>query len=209
VGNKDWNGNKKSTFVTLGASNHTQHNREEHDYYATNVNALYSFLKSIKKDNITLSNEIYECACGGGHLSEGLISKGYKVLSTDLINRGYEKMKAEVDFLTYEFKNKWKGDILTNPPYKYSLEFVKKGLDIIDNENKVIMFLKIQFLEGKGRHEFFKKHPPKYVYVHSSRQQCALGGDFEKYKKSATAQCYCWYIWEKGYNGDTIIRWIE
>jgi len=32
---KDWTGNKKTTFVTLGASNHTNHERAEHDYYAT------------------------------------------------------------------------------------------------------------------------------------------------------------------------------
>ena len=32
---KDWVGNKKSTFVTLGASNHSMRPRQEHDYYAT------------------------------------------------------------------------------------------------------------------------------------------------------------------------------
>lgn len=31
----DWVGNKTSTFVTLGASNHVEHEREPHDYYAT------------------------------------------------------------------------------------------------------------------------------------------------------------------------------
>ncbi len=32
---RDWVGNKKSTFVTLGASNHAERPRQEHDYYAT------------------------------------------------------------------------------------------------------------------------------------------------------------------------------
>lgn len=32
---KDWIGNKKSTFVTLGASNHTDKERQREDYYAT------------------------------------------------------------------------------------------------------------------------------------------------------------------------------
>lgn len=32
---KDWTGNKKSTFVTLGASNHTDKERQREDYYAT------------------------------------------------------------------------------------------------------------------------------------------------------------------------------
>ena len=36
---KDWSGNRKTTFVTLGASNHTNHERAEHDYYATEPKA--------------------------------------------------------------------------------------------------------------------------------------------------------------------------
>lgn len=40
---KDWTGNGKSIFTTLGASNHTEKEREINDYYATDpiaVNAL-------------------------------------------------------------------------------------------------------------------------------------------------------------------------
>ena len=32
---KDWTGNGKSIFTTLGASNHTEKEREINDYYAT------------------------------------------------------------------------------------------------------------------------------------------------------------------------------
>lgn len=70
------------------------------------------------------------------------------------------------------------------------------------------MFLKIQFLEGKSRRELFKKYPPKTVYVSSARLRCAMNGDFEKYAKSTTV-CYCWYVWQKGYTGDTVIKWIN
>jgi hypothetical protein len=116
-------------------------------------------------------------------------------------------MKTTLDFLNYSAKKNWNGDILTNPPYKFAQEFVEKSLDVINDGNKVIMFLKIQFLEGKARNKLFKKYPPKYVYVNSSRQLCAMDGKFEEYK--ATALCYCWYIWEKSFTGDTIVRWID
>ena len=68
------------------------------------------------------------------------------------------------------------------------------------------MFLKIQFLEGKERRKLFDKYPPKYIYVNSSRQLCLLNGDDTN--KISSAVCYCWFIWEKGYKGDPIIRWI-
>ena len=201
--NKDWNGNSKSTFVTLGASSHTEHDRAEHDYYSTDPKALEIFLDKIKEDNITLHNKIWESACGEGHLSRVLENQGYQVFSSDLVDRGFGKVQ---DFLNYENQNKLSVDILTNPPYNKAQEFVEKALDVIQDGYYVVMFLKIQFLEGKERRKLFDKYPPKYVYVNSARQICYLNGDMSKKMSSAT--CYCWYVWEKGWKGEPIIRWI-
>lgn len=200
---KDWTGNKKTTFLTLGASNHSEEERETNDYYATDPHALEIFLDKLKEDNIELHYNIWECACGQGHLSKLLKQRGYEVYSTDLVDRGYGI--GQVDFLQ-EVGSNLKTDILTNPPYKYAKEFVEKALNIQADGYYTIMFLKIQFLEGQARKEMFKKYPIKYVYVNSTRQLCAMNGEFEKYK--TTAICYCWYIWEKGYKGEPIIRWI-
>lgn len=198
---KDWIGNNKSTFVTLGASNHSEKEREKNDFYATDPKALEIFLDKLKEDNIKLHNNIWECACGKGHLSKVLEKYKFNVTNTDLINRGYGNT---MDFLKYN--NSFYGDILTNPPYKYAKEFVEKGLEVIEDGYYVIMFLKIQFLEGQARQKLFKENPPKYVYVNSKRQMCAMNGEFEKY--NATALCYCWFIWEKGFKGEPTIRWI-
>ena len=81
-------------------------------------------------------------------------------------------------------------------------------MEIIEDGNRVAMFLKIQFLEGKARRKMFEKYPPKLIYVSSSRLRCALNGDFEKYSKS-NAVCYAWYIWEKGFTGEPTIRWFN
>lgn len=199
---KDWNGNNKSTFVQLGASNHTEKKREKNDYYATDPKALEIFLDKLDADDFKLHKNIWECACGQGHLSEVLKKRGYYVFSSDLIDRGYGT--GNVNFLK-EVSN-YKGDILTNPPYKYAKEFVEKSLSLQENGYYTIMFLKIQFLEGQARKEMFKKYPPKFVYVNSARQLCAMNGEFEKY--TATALCYCWFIWEKGFKGEPTIRWI-
>ncbi len=199
---KDWTGNKRTTFVTLGSSNHSEGEREANDYYATDPHALELFLEAIKRDNFKLCKRIWECACGQGHLSKILIDKGYIVKSTDLIDRGYGE--GGIDFLKQ--REGWHGDILTNPPYKYAEDFVEKALKLLEQGNHCVMFLKVQFLEGQSRRELFEHCPPKYVYVHSKRANCAKNGNFEKYGSSAI--CYCWYIWEKGFKGESIIRWI-
>jgi len=49
---------------------------------------------------------------------------------------------------------------------------------------------------------------PKLIYVSSGRLCCAMNGDFEKYGKS-NAMTFAWYIWEKGYAGEPIVRWFN
>lgn len=200
---KDWKGNTNSIFKTLGASNHTDKEREEHDFYATSPIAID---KLYKTGELTCKN-IWECACGEGHLAKKLVEYGYNVKATDLIDRGYGE--GGVDFLAC--KDKFEGDILTNSPYKYATEFVLKALDLVPEGNKVFMFLKLTFLEGKTRYdELFSKYPPKKIYVFSQRVLCAKNADFEGMKAGGgSAVAYAWYVWEKGYdNCDTIIKWI-
>jgi len=206
---KDWTGNQNSIFKTLGASNHSELEREKNDFYATEPKAVELLL-----EKETFNNKIWECACGQGHISEVLKKNGYNVLSTDLIDRSYCDKKY--DFLTSNNENlfdkgtlikHWDGDIITNPPYKYALDFIKKSLKLIKYKSKIAMFLKIQFLEGIERRKFFNINPPKKIYVASKRLNCAKNGDFEKYQSSAV--CYAWFIWEKGNKQLPVIDWIN
>ena len=131
-------------------------------------------------------------------------AEGYRVRATDLIDRNFGI--SGVDFLQCE--DTYKGHIITNPPYKYATEFVEHSLEIIENGYKVAMLLRLQFLEGKKRRELFDKYPPKFVYVSSSRIMCVKNGDFNN-KNIGSAVAYAWFIWEKGYVGDTIVRWFN
>ena len=196
---KDWIGDTNSVFATLGASNHIEEQRERHDYYATEPKAM-ELLLELEQFN----NNIWESACGEGHLSEVLVKNGYNVKSTDLIDRGYGI--GGVDFLKDEFEI-FNGDIITNPPYKYAKQFIEKSLSIIPKGNRVAMFLKLTFMESKGRKQMFIDNPPKVIYVSSSRLLCVKNGDFSKKESSAVA--YAWYIWESGYKGDTVIKWFN
>lgn len=198
---KDWVGNSNSIFRTLGASNHTDKERQNEDFYATDPIAAELLLKEEK-----FSHNIWECACGQKHLSGVFEKYGYNVRSSDLIDRCGNEV---FDFLSMENQS-WDGDIITNPPYKYASEFIYKSLSVIQQGNKVAMFLKLQFMEGKERKHLFTKFPPKMVYVSSSRILCAKNGDFEGLKASGgSAVAYAWYVWEKGFKGNTTVKWIN
>lgn len=130
--------------------------REENDFYATDPYVTEQFLNVFKFDK-----NVWECACGQGHMSEVLKKHGYNVRSTDLIDRGYGEVG--IDFL--ETTDKWYGDIVTNPPFSHAKEFVEHGLEIIEKGHYIALLLKIQFLETKGRRPMFEKYPPRYIYI--------------------------------------------
>ena len=195
---KDWVGGTASTFKTLGASNHADHERQRKDYYATEP-AAAEWLCKLE----TFNKRILEPACGEGHISKVLAAHGYEVTSRDLIARGFGET---ADFLALD-NTEWEGDIVTNPPYRYAREFAEKALRMVREGGKVAMLLKLTFLEGKGRRALFRAAPPARVWVSSSRLKCAINGDFDSVGGSATA--YAWFVWEKGFKGDPIIKWFN
>lgn len=187
---KDWSGNSRSVFACLGASNHSANERESNDYYATDPIALERLSAKIK-----LPQVICEPACGGGHLAKWLVAHGYKVYASDIIDRGYGQVQ---DFFKMKGLPPDCKTILTNPPYKYALEFVLHALNILPEHGLCIMFLKTTFLESKTRYEnLFKEHPPCIVAQCIQRVQCAKNGDFENAGLTRSAQAYAWFIWQK------------
>lgn len=197
IHSKDWTGNSASIFKALGASSHADHERQSDDYYATEPKAT-EWLCRLEQ----FEGRILEPSCGEGHMSEVLKAAGYEVASRDLVDRGYGEV---ADFLAID-NLVWDGNIVTNPPYKYAQQFVEKALSIIPEGKKVAMFLKLTFLEGKARRALFRSTPIR-VWVSSSRLKCAMNGDFETYGSSAVA--YAWFVWEKGYKGETTVKWFN
>lgn len=176
--------------------------RMENDFYATHPDSTKALLE--------VEEIIYpalEPACGEGHIAKLLDGD---MEATDLIYRGYGT--GGVNFLT----ENWKRDmgvpfntIITNPPFNLFQEFVEKSLQVA--QKKVIMFGKLQALEGQKRASFLQKTPLKIVYVFKKRQQPMRNGksnDEITGKKMSSTMAFAWYVWEIGYKGEPIIRWI-
>lgn len=194
-------------FTTLGVSDR---GRADYDYYATDPRAVEMLL-----DLEEIRPIVLEPFCGEGHISKVFLNYGYEVFSSDLIDRGFG---YRADIKDYQLLNNnlyckdklildEDFDIVTNPPYKHTNEFTEYVLNLLRPGCKLIQFLKIQFLETKGRRELFEKYPLKKLYVSSSRLVAAKNGDFSKEKGSAIA--YGWFVWEKGYTDDPIIKWFN
>ena len=127
---------KKSTLQLVG--HNLNNNRVENDFYPTPPYATNALL-----DREKFIGNIWECACGDGAISKLLISEGYDVYSSDLIDRGFG---VQHDFLK---TNKKFDNIVTNPPFNLATEFTIHGLKSINN--KMALLCKLSFLEGKKR----------------------------------------------------------
>ena len=206
--NKDWTGNRNSVFKTLGASNHTDKERQNEDFYATDPVATEWLLKLENIHDVVIDNSV-----GEGDLMFPIIKSGRKVIGFDIVNRfsqhpGFEFRNE--NWLEFNPNKLINADVIFNPPYKLAQEFVEHSINLVEEGRKVCAFLKLQFLEGKKRKELFEKYPPKIVYVSSSRILCAKNADFTGMREAGgSAVAYAWYVWEKGYKGETLIKWFN
>lgn len=176
----------------------SRNNRAEHDFYATDPLAAKLLLNVEQFDK-----NVWECASGENHLANVFKQYGHNVRTSDIVHR--TPSTEVLDFLSC--RKKWSGDIITNPPFQNCLEFVKKALSLVSEGHKVAMFLRLQFLESMERWEFFEENPPKVVYVSSKRIKCGKDGNFNS--EMSSIQCYAWFVWEKGYKGNTTLSWIN
>ena len=101
-------------------------------------------------------------------------------------------------------------DIITNPPYNDRLaEIISRCIKLC--RQKVAILMPLRYLSSNARYnDIYKNNPPARVYVYQERICIAKNGDFETYNDAgANLEIYAWYIWEKGYIGEPILRWIH
>ena len=181
--------------------------RVKDDFYATPFYATEAIL-----DKEQLHGSILEPAAGEEHISKVLFERypNSQIVSTDLVQRNDKfgcGVVGGVDFLTESYPSKF-DNVITNPPFSLAKEFAVRALEI--SREKVILFAKIQFLEGQQRKDFFAAHPPRSVYVFSKRVNPLRNGIEvdENGKPWSSTMCFAWFVWEHGFTGEPGIRWL-
>lgn len=174
--------------------------RQKQDYYATHPSVTSDIL-----DFEIFHNEILEPCCGGGFMAQTIQEAGYSVTASDLIDRGYGK--GGVDFLISDYPV-GKYDVITNPPYTNVVDFIQKALSIC--KNKVAILMPLRYLSSVERFDaIYATCPPARVYCYVNRICIAKNGEFDKYESGQNLEIYAWYIWERGFKGETTLKWIK
>lgn len=187
---------KKSAnvYITLGASNHAEGEREANDLYCTHPDAVRELMKLEKFSPVVL-----EPCAGLGHIAEALREGDYEVIESDLLTRG----RAIAQKVVFDMTEPITTDIVTNPPYKCATKMLRHLLNLMENGCKMAVWLRILYLESAERKRLFEEFPPVRVWISSRRIPCGKDGKF-----GASAQGYAWYVWKKGYEGETTLKWF-
>jgi hypothetical protein len=154
------------------------------DFYPTPPHATQALV-----DRERFMGLVLEPACGDGAIVRVLRKQGYDGQAADLL--GGQNFFDRTEMVP---------NIITNPPYRHSLEFVLHAKRI--TTRKTAMLLPVEFLHGGTRYELFQdgRFPLKVVYVFSSRLRFGTETD-------ATVG-HAWYVWDRGHKGEPTLRWI-
>lgn len=165
------------------------------DFFPTPAWATHALI-----DNEEFIGDIWECACGDGSMSEVLETTGNKVISSDLIDRGYGEGN-------HDFLHSWRKaqNIVTNPPYNAAEGFVRSGLE--RTSKKFALLLRLAFLEGANRQRtIFTESPPSRVWVFSERITFYPSGAVQK---GTGTTAYAWFVWDKDAPSTTELKWLK
>jgi len=92
--------------------------------------------------------------------------------------------------------------IIGNPPYKQAEEFIRHSLDMLSDGGYLIFLLRLSMLESMKRGRgLWKDTPIKEVWVSMRR--------IPFYGKGSDDTAYGIYVWQKGYVGLAILKWLD
>ncbi|HEX8402273.1 MAG TPA: hypothetical protein VF628_11280 [Allosphingosinicella sp.] len=199
----------------FAAGNRTGHAaRETDDFYPTPPCATEALL-AVEK----FEGPIWEPACGTGDMSRVLEAAGHRVISTDLVDRGYGE--GGRDFLC-----EWQPiapNIVTNPPFRSATEFVDRALQLTHPPDrhtpgawipkggvtrKVALFLRLAFLEGQARGRWFPATPLARVWIMSRRVPIGKGRLLAADETSGPL-AFAWFVWDQYHAGHPELRFLD
>jgi SAM-dependent methyltransferase len=176
------------------------HPRHEHDFYETPPEFVEMGL-----DLVTgVPDSVLDVGAGGGMWGFGARARWPDSYLCGCEIRPVSKSVVYDAWLTSDFLNdEISGGfdlVMSNPPFHSIEPIIRRSFTLLAPEGQLLILARLSFLEGKRRAVgLFREHPPKVVSVCASRPR------FYDNRSGATA--FAFYLWEKGWEGDTSLKW--
>ncbi|ATQ67801.1 MULTISPECIES: hypothetical protein [Methylosinus] len=171
------------------------------DYYPTPAWGTRALCEWLEAEGLASPGlqDVWEPACGEGHMAKPLGEFFREVYAADVCARGFGDVD---DFLWHSDRRAdW---IITNPPFRLASQFATTAFDRA--RFGVAMLVRIAFLEGSDRYNnLFAKLPPSHIVQFAERLPMVKGW-VDRNASSATA--YTWVVWHKASGSSTRFHWL-
>ena len=184
---------KSSKSITgnylAGNSPHTKRNKG--DFYQTPYHCTRLLL-----DHEFLPGTILEPAAGSGAITQILLERYDEVTSYDI----------EKDFFT-ETRNF--DCIITNPPYRKSLQFIQHAKTIA--QHKIAMLLPLNYLQGQKRFDnLYKDNSFKLKTVYVFTRYLLMSDQIRSDGTCGYGMItFAWFVWDKYHTLSPSIKWLD
>lgn len=175
------------------SANNASGKRKKSDFYETPYSITRKFLNV---EDFDYSLTICEPACGAGAIVKVLKENTDNIIAYD-IEKNFLSETNQYDY------------IITNPPFSIAYDFILKAKLVA--KKKFAFLLPLSYLHGKKRYDNIycdKEYPLKKVYVFTRYPM--LGENLREDGKYNTGMMvYAWFVFERGYEGPSMINWID
>ncbi len=187
--------------ITTGNRRDPLYQRKD-DLYETPETAVESLLLA----EPTIPEVIWEPACGPGSIVRVLRRHGHIVYATDLVDyNSPDQDEFGWDFLMEQQLPIGVQAIITNPPFKNAGEFVAHALALCP---KVIMLLRLAFIESQKRAQILDNGWLSHVHVYSKRLPMMHRGSHQG-RVASSAMAFAWFVWNRDHKGATELHRIS
>ena len=169
------------------------------DFYASPTEAPVALL-----ENYEIPKTVHEPACGDGAIVEVLRAAGHTVHASDLVDRGCPDSYV-ADFLAQKEPIPGVECCITNPPFRYAHDFVRKSRELYP---LTIMLLRLAFLESKRRSDILDAGDLESVLLFASRLPFMHRHGYTGKRNSNSGMPFAWLVWRKDHQSPTILRRI-
>lgn len=147
--------------------------------------------------------DVWEPACGEGHMAKRLGEYAGSVLASDVHPYGFGGVRDFLIPMQGDPRPDW---IITNPPFRLAEQFVTRGLEIATQG--VAVLVRSVFIESVSRYENLFRYTPPAIMAQFVERVPMVKGRVDR--TASTATSYCWLIWIVGQNPGipTILQWI-
>jgi phage N-6-adenine-methyltransferase len=176
-----------TTGITARAIAGDGDQRWKNDAYYTPQSAIDALLAVEEFSGLT-----WEPAEGDGRIVVAMRAAGCEVTGSDVA--------TGTDFLATA---RPVDNIVTNPPWGLKTEFIRHAKECV--RQKVALLLPLSALSGVARRPLFEDaaFPLRALYVFDRRL------NFDPDTQGSTTLTTGWFVWERGYRSEPVLRWIS